>query len=413
MTILQDQDPQIAQAIQNEIGRQRATINLIASENYASKAVMEAQGSAMTNKYAEGYPGRRYYGGCEHVDVAEQLAIERAKQLFGAEHANVQPHSGSGANMAVYFSALQPGDKILTMDLSHGGHLTHGHKANFSGRFYAATHYGVNKETEQIDYDELARMAAKEKPAMITVGASAYPRVIDFERMGQIAREVDALLLADIAHIAGLIVAGEHPSPAGHAHIVTTTTHKSLRGPRGGMVLATEEHAPSVDRGCPMVLGGPLSHVMAAKAVAFAEARQEGFRTYAQQVADNAQSLAQGFLSRGADLVTGGTDNHLLLVDLRTFDPDLTGAVAQTVLDRAGITLNKNTVPDDPRSPFVTSGVRIGTPSITTQGMEEPEMAVIAELIARTLSGREDDSVVEAVRGEVAYLCGRFRPYAS
>ena len=352
-------DAEIAQVIRAETGRQQENIELIASENFTSPAVMQAQGSVLTNKYAEGYPAKRWYGGCEHVDVAEQLAIDRARQIFGVEHANVQPHSGSGANMAVYFSALQPGDKILTMDLSHGGHLTHGHKANFSGRFYAVTHYGVNRETEQIDYDELAKLAAKEKPAMITVGASAYPRVIDFERMGQIARGVGALLLADIAHIAGLVAAGLHPSPVGHADFVTTTTHKTLRGPRGGLVLCGAKYAKAIDsQTFPGIQGGPSMHVIAAKAVCFKEALQPAFAVYQAQVVANAAALAKGLAKNGFRLVSGGTDNHLMLVDVGS--RDMTGKQCQSALDEAGITVNKNTIPFETRSPFQASGIRIG-----------------------------------------------------
>ena len=361
---LSEIDPEISKAIDDELTRQQNHIELIASENIVSQAVLEAQGSVLTNKYAEGYPAKRWYGGCEFVDVAENLAIERAKQLFGAEHANVQPHSGSGANMAVYFSTLQPGDKILTMDLSHGGHLTHGNKANFSGRFYEVIHYGVKQETERIDYDQLAKVAAEENPAMITVGASAYPRTIDFERMGQIARDVDALLLADIAHIAGLVAAGQHPSPVGHAHFVTTTTHKTLRGPRGGLILCGEEHAKKIDsQTFPGIQGGPLMHVIAAKAVAFKEAMTPEFKDYQVQTLANARAIAKGLMDRGYSIVSGGTDNHLLLLDL--VDKDITGKAADAALGAANITVNKNAVPNDPRSPFVTSGIRIGSPAVT------------------------------------------------
>jgi len=400
-------DAEIEQVIRAETGRQRENIELIASENFTSPAVMQAQGSVLTNKYAEGYPTKRWYGGCEHVDVAEQLAIERARQIFGVEHANVQPHSGSGANMAVYFSALQPGDKILTMDLSHGGHLTHGHKANFSGRFYAVTHYGVNRETEQIDYDELAKLAAKEKPAMITVGASAYPRVIDFERMGQIAREVGALLLADIAHIAGLVATGLHPSPVGHADFVTTTTHKTLRGPRGGLVLCGAKHAKAIDsQTFPGIQGGPLMHVIAAKAVCLKEALQPAFAVYQAQVVANASALAKGLAKNGFRLVSGGTDNHLMLVDVGS--RDMTGKECQSALDEAGITVNKNTIPFETRSPFQASGIRIGSPAVTTRGMGEPEMADIADMISEVLLDINNVDKQAAVRQRVRQLTAGF-----
>ena len=400
-------DAEIAQVIRAETGRQQENIELIASENFTSPAVMQAQGSVLTNKYAEGYPAKRWYGGCEHVDVAEQLAIDRARQIFGVEHANVQPHSGSGANMAVYFSALQPGDKILTMDLSHGGHLTHGHKANFSGRFYAVTHYGVNRETEQIDYDELAKLAAKEKPAMITVGASAYPRVIDFERMGQIARGVGALLLADIAHIAGLVAAGLHPSPVGHADFVTTTTHKTLRGPRGGLVLCGAKYAKAIDsQTFPGIQGGPSMHVIAAKAVCFKEALQPAFAVYQAQVVANASALAKGLAKNGFRLVSGGTDNHLMLVDVGS--RDMTGKQCQSALDEAGITVNKNTIPFETRSPFQASGIRIGSPAVTTRGMGEPEMADIADMISEVLLDINNVDKQAAVRQRVRQLTAGF-----
>ena len=400
-------DAEIAQVIRAETGRQQENIELIASENFTSPAVMQAQGSVLTNKYAEGYPAKRWYGGCEHVDVAEQLAIDRARQIFGVEHANVQPHSGSGANMAVYFSALQPGDKILTMDLSHGGHLTHGHKANFSGRFYAVTHYGVSKETEQIDYDALAKVAAREKPAMITVGASAYPRVIDFERMGQIARGVGALLLADIAHIAGLVAAGLHPSPVGHADFVTTTTHKTLRGPRGGLVLCGAKYAKAIDsQTFPGIQGGPSMHVIAAKAVCFKEALQPAFAVYQAQVVANAAALAKGLAKNGFRLVSGGTDNHLMLVDVGS--RDMTGKQCQSALDEAGITVNKNTIPFETRSPFQASGIRIGSPAVTTRGMGEPEMADIADMISEVLLDINNVDKQAAVRQRVRQLTAGF-----
>lgn len=400
-------DPEIADVIQNETKRQRHNIELIASENFTSAAVMEAQGSALTNKYAEGYPKKRWYGGCEHVDVAEQLAIERARQLFGVEHANVQPHSGSQANMAVYFATLKPGDKMLTMDLSHGGHLTHGNKANFSGKFFEIVHYGVRQEDEQIDYDLLADMAQEHKPKMITVGASAYPRIIDFERMGKIAREVGAYLLADIAHIAGLVAAGIHPSPVGHAHFVTTTTHKTLRGPRGGLILCGAEHAKAIDsQTFPGIQGGPLMHVIAAKAVSFQEALQPAFKTYQQQIVTNAAALAAGMKQNGFRLVSGGTDNHLMLVDVGA--KDMTGKECQIALDEAGITVNKNTIPFETRSPFQASGIRLGTPAVTTRGMKEPEMAAIADMISEVLADLKNVDTPPKVLQRVRELTARF-----
>jgi RpiB/LacA/LacB family sugar-phosphate isomerase len=400
-------DPEIADTIFLEKQRQQDNIELIASENFTSPAVMEAQGSVLTNKYAEGYPGRRYYGGCEHVDTAEQLAIERAKKLFGAEHANVQPHSGSGANMAVYFALLKPGDKLLTMDLTHGGHLTHGHKANFSGRFFEVVHYGVRKEDEHIDYDLLARLAREHKPKMITVGASAYPRIIDFARMGQIARDVGALLLADIAHIAGLVVAGEHPSPMEHADFVTSTTHKTLRGPRGGLILCREKHAKEIDSQVfPALQGGPLMHVIAAKAVCFHEALQPSFKQYQRQIVKNAQALAIGLKQNTFRLVSGGTDNHLMLVDVG--EKGLTGKECQAALDSAGITVNKNTIPFETRSPFQASGIRIGTPAATTREMKEPEMAAIADMISEVLLDIKNLDAARKVRDRVHELTARF-----
>ena len=400
-------DPALADSLTKEMDRQQTQIELIASENIVSRAVLDAQGSVFTNKYAEGYPAKRWYGGCEFVDVAEELAIERAKKLYGAEHANVQPHSGSGANMAVYFSTLQPGDKILTMDLSHGGHLTHGNKANFSGRFYEVIHYGVNEETEQIDYDNLAKVAGEQKPAMITVGASAYPRVIDFERMGQIARDVGALLLADIAHIAGLVATGQHPSPVGHAHFVTTTTHKTLRGPRGGLILCGEEHQKQIDsQTFPGIQGGPLMHVIAAKAVCFWEAMQPEFKQYQAQVVTNATALASGLANNGFRLISGGTDNHLMLVDVGS--RDMTGKECQAALDEAGITVNKNTIPFETRSPFQASGIRIGSPAVTTRGMGEAEMADIADMISEVLLDIKNVDKQEQVRQRVRQLTARF-----
>ncbi len=400
-------DPEIAQAISQERQRQQENIELIASENFTSLAVMEAQGSVLTNKYAEGYPKKRWYGGCENVDTVEQLAIARARKLFGAEHANVQPHSGSGANMAVYFAFLKPGDKMLTMDLSHGGHLTHGNKANFSGKFFEIIHYGVRKEDEQIDYDQLAKLAREHKPKMITVGASAYPRIIDFARMGEIAREVGALMLADIAHIAGLVATGLHPSPIEHADFVTTTTHKTLRGPRGGLVLCKERYAKEIDsQAFPGIQGGPLMHVIAAKAVCFLEALQPGFKSYQEQIVKNARAMAEGMKHNGYRLVSGGTDNHLMLVDVGA--RGLTGKDCQIVLDEAGITVNKNTIPFETRSPFQASGIRLGTPAVTTRGMKEPEMAAIADMISEVLMDIKNLDTVAKVRQRVHELTARF-----
>ena len=400
-------DPEIADAIFLERQRQQENIELIASENFTSPAVMEAQGSVLTNKYAEGYPGKRWYGGCENVDVVERLAIERAKKIFGAEHANVQPHSGSQANMAVYFAVLKPGDKMLTMDLSHGGHLTHGNKANFSGRFFEIVHYGVSKEDERIDYDQLEKMAKEHRPKMITVGASAYPRIINFERMGKIAREVGAYLLADIAHIAGLVAAGLHPSPMAHADFVTTTTHKTLRGPRGGLILCGEKFAKEIDSQVfPGIQGGPLMHVIAAKAVCFLEALQPGFKNYQQQILNNAQALADGMANNHFRLVSGGTDNHLMLVDVGA--RGLTGKECQTALDEAGITVNKNTIPFETRSPFQASGVRLGTPAVTTRGMKEAEMAAIADMISEVLLDIKNLDTAHKVRERVRELTARF-----
>jgi len=403
---VQEIDPQVAAAIEAERRRQNENIELIASENFVSPAVLEAAGSCLTNKYAEGYPAKRWYGGCEFVDDVEDLAIERAKKLFGAEHANVQPHSGSGANMGVYFSVLKPGDKILTMDLSHGGHLTHGNAANLSGKFFEVVHYGVRKEDERIDYDQLADMAREHRPAMITVGASAYPRIIDFERMGQIAREVDAYLLADIAHIAGLVATGVHPSPVGHADFVTTTTHKTLRGPRGGLILCGEKHAKAINSQVfPGIQGGPLMHIIAAKAVCFQEALQPGFAEYQQQIVKNAAALAEAISGKGFRLVSGGTDNHLMLVD--TGERDLTGKECQIALDEAGITVNKNTIPFETRSPFQASGIRIGTPAVTTRGMKEAEMREIADLIGEVLNDVKDLDVAKGVRERVRELTAK------
>ncbi len=404
---LKSVDPDIANAIEHERVRLKENIELIASENFVSPAVMEAQGSVLTNKYAEGYPRKRWYGGCENVDVVEQLAIDRAKQLFGAEHANVQPHSGSQANMAVYFAFLKPGDKMLTMDLSHGGHLTHGNKANFSGRFFEIIHYGVRQGEEQIDYDQLAKVAREQRPKMITVGASAYPRMIDFARMGEIARDVGAMLMADIAHIAGLVVAGLHTSPIQHADFVTTTTHKTLRGPRGGLILCKEKYAKEIDSQVfPGIQGGPLMHVIAAKAVCFHEAAQPSFKAYQQQIVLNAKALAAGMKQNGYRLVSGGTDNHLMLVDVGA--RGLTGKDCQLALDGAGITVNKNTIPVETRSPFLASGIRLGTPAVTTRGMREPEMAAIADMISEVLLDIKNVDAARSVRQRVLELTAKF-----
>lgn len=404
---LRQVDPAVAEAISLERLRQQENIELIASENFTSPAVMEAQGSVLTNKYAEGYPKKRWYGGCENVDVIEQLAIDRAKKLFGAEHANVQPHSGSGANMAVYFAFLKPGDKMLTMDLSHGGHLTHGNKANFSGKFFEIVHYGVRPGEERIDYDQLAAMAQEHRPKMITVGASAYPRIIDFARMGEIAREIGAYLLADIAHIAGLVAAGIHPSPLAHADFVTTTTHKTLRGPRGGLILCREKYAKEIDSQIfPGIQGGPLEHVIAGKAVCFHEALQPGFKAYQEQVIKNAAALAEGMKRNGYRLVSGGTDNHLMLVDVGS--KNLTGKDCQIALDEAGITVNKNTIPGETRSPFQASGIRLGTPAVTSRGMKEGDMAAIADMISEVLLDLKNVEAMSKVRQRVRELTARF-----
>jgi len=410
-------DPEVHAAIRAERARQESHIELIASENFTLPAVMEAQGGVLTNKYAEGYPGRRWYGGCEHVDVVETLAIERAKKLFGAEHANVQPHSGSQANFAVYTSVLSPGDKLLGMNLSHGGHLTHGNPANFSGKLYQFCQYGVREDNGLIDYDELARTAERERPKMITVGASAYSRVIDFARMGEIARGVGAMLFADIAHIAGLVAAGVHPSPVPHADFVTTTTHKTLRGPRGGLILCRAAHAKAIDSAVfPGGQGGPLMHVIAAKAVCFGECLKPEFRAYAEQVVRNSRALAAAMLRRGYKIVSGGTDNHLMLVDLRPKFPELTAKKAQETLDLAHITCNKNTVPFETRSPFQASGIRLGTPAITSRGFTEAEMEEVADCIDAVLAATGtpgEAAVLAQVRPRVAALSGRHPlPYA-
>ena len=409
---LRDDDPQIFNAIISEAARQGDVLERIASENFASRAVMEAMGSVMTNKYAEGLPGRRYYGGCEHVDIAEDLARERAKKLFAAEHANVQPHSGAQANMAAYFAFLDGGEKILGMDLSHGGHLTHGSPVNFSGRLFEVVAYGVGKEDGLIDYDLVWDKARLERPKMIIAGASAYPRMIDFEQFAQIAREVDARLLVDMAHIAGLVATGHHPSPIPYADVTTTTTHKTLRGPRGGLILCAEEHAKSIDKSVfPFMQGGPLMHVIAAKAVAFLEALQPEFTLYSGQVISNAKALGERLGNHGFHLVSGGTDNHLILLDLRPSHEDLTGKEAEAVLEEAGLTVNKNTVPRESRSPFVTSGLRIGTAALTSRGMSELEMTQIADWIYEVLSSPTDESKIQRVRGAVSELCSSFPLY--
>ncbi len=400
-------DPEVAKAVAAERSRQQNNIELIASENFTSRAVMEAQGSVLTNKYAEGYPGRRWYGGCENVDVVEKLAIERAKELFAAEHANVQPHSGSQANAAVYFSMLEHGDTILTMDLSHGGHLTHGHPANFSGKFYNVVHYGVAEGSEVIDYDQLAEMAKDCQPAMITAGASAYSRVIDFKRMAEIAKSVDALLFVDMAHIAGLVATGVHPSPVPHADFVTTTTHKSLRGPRGGLILCREEYAKKIDSMVfPGVQGGPLMHVIAAKAVCLKEALEPGFKEYQMQVVGNASTLAEKLAGHGWRIISGGTENHLFMVDLRP--NGINGKIAQEALDHAGITVNKNSIPFDTESPFKGGGIRVGTPAVTTRGMKESEMETIADFMNEALNHREDEAKLAEIRDKVVALNARF-----
>ncbi|HQD80177.1 MAG TPA: serine hydroxymethyltransferase [Bacillota bacterium] len=405
------EDPEVADAISNEIRRQNEKIELIASENFVSEAVLEALGSPLTNKYAEGYPGRRYYGGCEHVDVVESLAIERAKRLFGAEHANVQPHSGAQANMAVYFAALEPGDTVLGMNLTHGGHLTHGMHLNISGKYFHFIPYGVREDTQIIDYDAMEDLAREHRPKMIVAGASAYPRIIDFERISEIAHSVDALLMVDMAHIAGLVAAGLHPNPVEYADFVTTTTHKTLRGPRGGMILCKSEWARKIDSAVfPGTQGGPLMHVIAAKAVAFAEALQPEFAQYQRGIIMNAQALADALMERGWRLVSGGTDNHLILMDLR--GTGITGRVAEEALDEVGITVNKNTVPFDPEKPMVTSGVRIGTPAVTTRGMKEPEMREIASLIDKTLRNLGSEGVMDEVRQGVNDIISRFPLYS-
>ena len=410
---LAELDPAIHKVLEDEKKRQQTHIELIASENFTLPAIMEATGSVLTNKYAEGYPAKRYYGGCEHVDVAESLAIERAKALFGAEHANVQPHSGSQANTAVYFAVLDAGDKILTMSLQDGGHLTHGHPKNCSGFLYEVVNYGVDPESGHIDYDAIETTAQAEKPKLITVGASAYPRIIDFERMGRIAKECGALLLADIAHIAGLVATGLHPSPVPHADFVTTTTHKTLRGPRGGLIFCKEEFAKAVDSAVfPGSQGGPLMHVIAAKAICFGEAAKPSFKEYQESVIANADALAKELTSRGYYLVSGGTDNHLMLLDLRPSHPELTGKEAQQALEKANVTLNRNTVPGETRSPFQTSGLRIGSPAVTSRGMGITEMKEIGEIIDLVLGDFENETVLAEAREKALALCGSFElPY--
>ena len=410
MSFLEKQDPNIQAVINQELARQRDKLEMIASENFVSQAVMEAQSSVLTNKYAEGYPGKRYYGGCENVDVIETLAIERAKRLFGAEHANVQPHSGSQANFGVYFALLQPGDTIVGMNLSHGGHLTHGSPVNVSGTYFNVVPYGVDAETQQIDYDEFRKIVLEAKPKLIIAGGSAYSRQIDFKKMADVAHEVDAIFMVDMAHFAGLVAAGLHPNPVEYADIVTTTTHKTLRGPRGGMILCKEKYAKAIDKAIfPGIQGGPLMHVIAAKAVAFGEALQPEFKVYAQQVIDNAKALAAALQEKGLTIVSGGTDTHVMLVDVR--NTGLTGKEAEHLLDEVGITCNKNTIPFDPASPFVTSGIRLGTPALTTRGLQVKDMEEIADIIAVVLKNPEDKAVHEAASKRVAALCEAYPLY--
>ncbi len=407
-------DPLISNAINDEVRRQTDGLELIASENFVSEAVLQAMGTVFTNKYAEGYPGKRYYGGCEFADVVEQAAIDRAKEIFGAEHANVQPHSGAQANMAVLMTALDHGDQILGMNLSHGGHLTHGHPLNFSGINYKVADYGVNRETEQIDYDELQKIAEESRPKLLICGASAYPRTIDFDRIGQIARSVGAKVMADIAHIAGLVAADLHPSPVPHCEFVTTTTHKTLRGPRGGLILCREEFAKDIDRSVfPGVQGGPLMHVIAAKAVSFGEALREDFKTYQQQIIKNAKVLADTLSNAGLRIVSGGTDNHLLLVDVFMDGKGITGKAAEKALDEVHITVNKNTIPFDTNKPFVASGIRLGTPALTTRGMKEAEMEKIGGMIAAVIHEPESEEVRVSVKAEVAEITARFPMYSA
>lgn len=411
MSYVKQQDPKVQEMIELELGRQRNKLEMIASENFVSQAVMEAQGSVLTNKYAEGYPHKRYYGGCEYVDMVEELAIERAKQLFGAEHVNVQPHSGSQANFGVYFALLEPGDTIMGMNLAHGGHLTHGSPVNVSGKYFNIIPYGVDAETGRIDYDEMRKIAQEHKPKMIIGGGSAYSRQIDFKTMADIAHEVGAIFMVDMAHFAGLVAAGLHPNPVEYADIVTTTTHKTLRGPRGGMIMCKEEYAKAIDKSIfPGIQGGPLMHVIAAKAVAFGEALQPEFKEYAKQVIVNAQTLANALQEEGFAIVSGGTDTHVLLVDLRTVG--LTGKVAEHILDEVGITCNKNTIPFDPESPFVTSGIRLGTPALTTRGLNAEDMKEIASIIALVLKRPEDTEAQEEAKQRVAKLCKQYPMYA-
>jgi len=410
MEFLRKQDPEIVRALGLELKRQRDNIELIASENIVSRAVLEAMGTVLTNKYAEGYPSRRYYGGCEYVDIAEEIARNRAKELFGAEHANVQPHSGAQANLAVYLAALKPGDTVLGMNLAHGGHLTHGSPVNASGMLYNFVAYGVREDTHMIDYDEVRKAAFKHRPRLIVAGASAYPRIIDFEKLGEIANDVGTLLMVDMAHIAGLVAAGLHPNPVPHAHFVTTTTHKTLRGPRGGMILCRKSWAQAIDKAVfPGTQGGPLMHIIAAKAVAFGEALQPSFKTYAENVVKNAKTLAEALQAEGLNLVSGGTDNHLMLVDTRNLN--ITGKDAEQVLDSVRITVNKNAIPFDPTSPAVTSGIRIGTPAVTSRGMGEEAMRTIARVIAMTLKNPKDESVLNKARGIVQELTEQYPLY--
>ncbi|HAR61984.1 MAG: serine hydroxymethyltransferase [Candidatus Margulisiibacteriota bacterium] len=407
---IQETDPEIALAIDKELGRQRNNIELIASENFTSLAVMQACGSVLTNKYAEGLPGKRYYGGCEYVDIVESLAIERAKELFGADHANVQPHSGAQANTAVYFALLKPGDTVLGMNLSHGGHLTHGSPVNISGAYYNFVAYGVSKRDERIDYDELEQLALDNKPKMIVAGASAYPRIIDFARLRMIADKVGALLFVDMAHIAGLVAAGLHPSPVPYCDVVTTTTHKTLRGPRGGLILCKQEYAKQIDKSVfPGTQGGPLMHVIAGKAIALKEALSPGFKEYQNQIIKNAAKLAEQLAIFGFRIVSGGTDNHLMLVDLRCIE--LTGKVAEKALDEVGITVNKNTIPFETESPFITSGIRLGTPAVTARGMKEAEMIIIAQMINDVLRNLEDEETMLRVRHQINALCEKYPLY--
>ncbi|MFB9326927.1 serine hydroxymethyltransferase [Paenibacillus aurantiacus] len=410
MENLRKQDPEVLKALGLELQRQRDNIELIASENIVSEAVLEAAGTVLTNKYAEGYPSKRYYGGCEHVDIVEDIARERAKEIFGAEHANVQPHSGAQANMAVYLAALKPGDTVLGMNLAHGGHLTHGSPVNASGLLYNFVAYGVDENSFTIDYEEVRKAAFKHRPRLIVAGASAYPRIIDFEKLGQIANDVGALFMVDMAHIAGLVAAGLHPSPVPHAHFVTTTTHKTLRGPRGGMILCRQPWAAAIDKAVfPGSQGGPLMHVIAAKAVAFGEALQPSFKQYAQNVVDNAKALSEELVAQGLNLVSGGTDNHLMLIDLRNLN--ITGKKAEHVLDSVQITVNKNAIPFDPTSPFVTSGIRIGTPAATSRGMDVSAMKTIAQVIALVLKNPDDEATLEKARGMVSDLTAQYPLY--